>query len=79
MDTSCEFDDMQCAADLARAYDGPGNILIGWEHIRLGSIVQDLGATPYHWPDDVFDWIINQPDPYTEVTKSYQNCPGIDN
>lgn len=40
----CEFDDMACAAKQALKYNGPGNVLIAWEHVRLPTVAKDIGA-----------------------------------
>lgn len=36
---------MQCAADEAFRFKGPGNLLIAWEHVRLPTVAKDIGAT----------------------------------
>lgn len=79
MDTSCNVTEMHCAANLARSYRGPGNVLIGWEHTRIHSISSWINedSNPPFWPDDVFDWILNQPAPYNEVTRDFQRCQGL--
>jgi hypothetical protein len=43
VDTSCDRDDQDCVADVVDNYDGPGNILICWEHDNLHDIVKALG------------------------------------
>lgn len=40
----CEYDDMKCAAKEALAYDGPGNVLVAWEHVRLRKVSEYIGA-----------------------------------
>ncbi|XWX01629.1 hypothetical protein V2A60_009657 [Cordyceps javanica] len=74
----CEYDDMECAAREAKAYRGPGNILIAWEHVRLRLVSDDLGADAPKYPDSHFDLIYNQPYPYDSVTVTSENCPGLD-
>jgi hypothetical protein len=72
-------DDVQGAADAAKAYDGPGNVLVCWEHGQLAKIATALGVQgyaestgwsgPVEYPGDRFDliWTVNPP--YTEITK----------
>jgi hypothetical protein len=62
------------------SYDGPGNILICWEHDALTDIVDALGdkdAPTY--PDDSFNIIWTDPYPYSEiVSMTSEGCPGLD-
>lgn len=43
VDTSCQRDDQDCVADVVNNYNGPGDILICWEHDALTDIVKALG------------------------------------
>lgn len=53
VDTSCDRDDQDCVADVVDDYDGPGNILICWEHDALHDIVKELGDDDApDYPDD---------------------------
>lgn len=35
---------MECAAQQALAYQGPGNVLVAWEHVRLPKVSEFIGA-----------------------------------
>lgn len=43
MDTPCDYNDPECAADFALKYRG-GNVLIGWEHGYLTEVSKALGG-----------------------------------
>lgn len=43
VDVSCQRDDSDCVRDVVDAYDGPGNILVCWEHKQLTNLVTALG------------------------------------
>ena len=43
VDTSCDRDDEDCVSDAVNDYEGPGNILICWEHDELTKIAEALG------------------------------------
>src|SRR4051812_17765805 len=47
VNSSIDRDDVKEAARVARAYDGPGNVLICWEHYNLARIVERIGAERY--------------------------------
>ncbi|KAJ3494503.1 hypothetical protein NLG97_g4036 [Lecanicillium saksenae] len=75
----CDYDDPHCAAKEAKAYNGPGNILIAWEHGKLSHVSRELGDEDSpHYPGEHFDLIYDQPYPYTSVNIYSQNCPGLD-
>jgi hypothetical protein len=71
-------DDVQGAANAAKAYDGPGNVLVCWEHGQLAKIATALGVQgyadssgwsgPVEYPGNRFDliWTVNPP--YTEIS-----------
>lgn len=44
IDTSCQRDDQDCVANVVNNYDGPGNILICWEHDQLNNIVKAINS-----------------------------------
>jgi len=82
-------DDVQGAADAAKAYGGPGNVLLCWEHGQLAKIATALGVQgyagssgwsgPVEYPGDRFDliWTVNPP--YTEIsTVTSEGVPGLD-
>lgn len=53
VDTSCDRDDQDCVADAVDDYNGPGNVLICWEHDALHDIVKALGdKNAPDYPDD---------------------------
>ncbi|KAI1747824.1 hypothetical protein F4782DRAFT_519429 [Xylaria castorea] len=81
VDTSCDRDDDKCVQDLVDSYDGPGNILICWEHNELNNIAEQLGAKNVdNYPDDSYNLIWTQPYNYNKVTSvTSENCPGLDN
>ncbi|EAW12086.1 putative phosphoglycerate mutase family protein [Aspergillus clavatus NRRL 1] len=83
VDTSCDRDDPKCVKKAVKAYDGPGNILICWEHDALTDIIKKLGDhNPPTYPDDrgSFDLIWTDPYPHTAITaESSEQCPGLDN
>lgn len=43
-DTSVSRDDAKGAARAARGWEGPGNVLVCWEHGVLRKIVKELGV-----------------------------------
>lgn len=43
IDSPCDYDDTQCAANAALQYTG-GNVLIAWEHKQLRHVAEALGA-----------------------------------
>jgi len=45
VDTSIGRDDVKHVAKAAKKYDGPGNVLICWEHGELVKIAEALGVT----------------------------------
>lgn len=66
-------DDVQDAADAAKSYEGPGNVLVCWEHGQLSKIADAMGVKGYAegtgwsgevvYPDDRFDliWMVKEP------------------
>lgn len=43
LDTPCDFDDTECAANHALQYTD-GNVLIAWEHKELRHVAEAIGA-----------------------------------
>ncbi|KAL9058444.1 MAG: hypothetical protein Q9162_001739 [Coniocarpon cinnabarinum] len=80
VDTSCDRDDADCVEDVVKSYDGPGNVLICWEHKRLTDIAEALGDNDApDYPDDRFDVIWTLPPDYQEITEeASEDCPGLD-
>lgn len=92
IDLSCDRDDPECVQETVETYDGPGNVLICWEHDALTDIVEELGAAGAEYPDerygsyqvmkltsdDRFDLIWTDPWPYDEIAFTSEECPGLD-
>ncbi|KAI1317560.1 hypothetical protein F5Y16DRAFT_148783 [Xylariaceae sp. FL0255] len=80
VDTSCDRDDEKCVADAVDAFQGPGNVLICWEHSELSNIAEELGAKNVDsYPDGSYNLIWTQPYPYSEITAiTSEDCPGLD-
>jgi len=79
VDVSCDRDDEDCVSDVVQKYDGPGNILICWEHHELNNIAEAIGAKNVdNYPDDSYNLIWTQPYPYKDISVSSEDCPGLD-
>ncbi|KAJ5143394.1 uncharacterized protein N7515_002181 [Penicillium bovifimosum] len=80
VDTSCDRNDYDCVKKAVKAYTGPGNILICWEHIALTPILETLGVEHApEYPHGRFDLIWTVPPPYLSVTNERsENCPALD-
>ncbi|KAI9763552.1 MAG: hypothetical protein M1839_006378 [Geoglossum umbratile] len=80
IDDSISRNDTHGAAKAAKAYHGPGNILICWEHGELAKIAEALGVKgEVKYPDDRFDLIWTVPAPYKEIESvTSENIPGLD-
>ncbi|RDW85142.1 hypothetical protein BP6252_02732 [Coleophoma cylindrospora] len=87
IDKDISRDDVGDAAKKALAYQGPGNVLICWEHGELAKIAQALGVTGFTgrpdcqvvYPDDRFDLIWTVSEPYTEISQvESEDVPGLD-
>jgi hypothetical protein len=68
------------AADAAKAYAGPGNVLVCWEHGELAKIVEKLGVKEKAtYPSDRFDviWAVKKPYEVLEWVGS-EGVPGLD-
>jgi hypothetical protein len=86
--------DAKEVAKAAKGYDGPGNVLICWEHKVLSKIIAKLGVEKYgkgvvdgnvnkhgeiEYPGDRFDVIWTIKKPYDEINEvSSENVPGLD-
>ncbi|KAK6540507.1 hypothetical protein TWF694_009297 [Orbilia ellipsospora] len=78
------------AAEAAKDFPGPGNVLICWEHGELTKIADKIGVTgfgestglagqPVVYPDDHFDLIWVVPPPYNLITDVWsERVPGLD-
>jgi hypothetical protein len=84
-----ERDDYAGAASEALSFDGPGNVLLCWEHKSLQGIAKAIGIEGYaaqtgwtgevKYPGDRFDLIWVVPPPYTEITVvGSELVPGLD-
>jgi hypothetical protein len=89
LDTSISRDDAEGVAAAAKAFPGPGNVLICWEHGQLSAIAEAIGITAYGegsgwsgpvvYPGDRFDLIWVVPPPWTEVVEvRSEKVPGLD-
>lgn len=76
-------------AQAAKAYTGPGNVLVCWEHGQLAAIAAAIGVEKYaektgltgkvKYPDDRFDLIWTVREPYVEVKSVVSEAvPGLD-
>jgi hypothetical protein len=85
------FQTVQAAAAAAKAYSGPGNVLVCWEHGQLAKIAQAMGVKRFakdidvkshkniEYPDDRFDLIWTVVKPYDEIVAvSSEDIPGLD-
>jgi len=43
LDLSCDGDDSACVASVIEGFNGPGNVLVCWEHKALTDIITALG------------------------------------
>lgn len=79
-DISIDRDDAKGAAEAAKKYHGPGNVLICWEHGVLSKIVEKLGVTDsVTYPSDRFDiiWAVKKPYDTLDLVGS-EGIPGLD-
>jgi hypothetical protein len=93
VDTSVSRNDYEGAAAAVKAYSGPGNVLVCWEHGELALIVEAVGAKKFaknsgwdgdhhkiKYPGDRFDLIWVVPAPYDVITEvKSESIPGLDN
>lgn len=84
-------DDDKAAAEAAKAFKGPGNVLICWEHGQLAKIAEAMGVKRFakdvdvehhkkiEYPGDRFDLIWTVVKPYDEIVAvTSENVPGLD-
>jgi hypothetical protein len=77
--SSIARDDAAAAAAAAKAFQGPGNVLICWEHGQLADIAEALGVPHAEYPGDRFDLIWTVPAPYTSIVSvTSEGMPGVD-
>ncbi|CZR55841.1 related to phosphoglycerate mutase family protein [Phialocephala subalpina] len=80
VDKSIDRDDVKGAAEAAKGYAGPGNVLVCWEHGELAKIVEKLGVKEKAtYPGDRFDviWAVKKPYEVLEWVGS-EGVPGLD-
>ncbi|KAK3939374.1 hypothetical protein QBC46DRAFT_150231 [Diplogelasinospora grovesii] len=91
IDDRFDRDDNVGPANAARAWSGPGNVLICWEHGQLAGIAEAIGVKKFakgtgvkdrdeiKYPGDRFDLIWVVPEPYDEITEvRSEDVPGLD-
>jgi hypothetical protein len=90
VDDSVDRDDIHEAAHMATSFKGPGDVLICWEHHRLGQIARRMGVKDFSrktgmkgeriaYPIDRFDLIWVIPYPYNRITDILsERVPGLD-
>jgi len=73
-------DDASGVAQAVQEYSGPGNVLICWEHHRLGDIAKAIGVkVAPEYPENRFDVIWTIEAPYDKIsTITSEHCPGLD-
>lgn len=91
VNSSVSRDDVKGAAEAAKAYDGPGNVLVCWEHGQLALIAKAMGIEKFakgsgdhgeeiKYPDNRFDLIWTVKAPYKEIESvTSEDVPGLDN
>lgn len=80
VDKSIARDDVKAAAEAAKAYSGPGNVLVCWEHGELAKIADKLGVKEkVVYPSDRFDviWAVKEPYDVLQWVGS-EGVPGLD-
>jgi len=78
-DLSISRDDVKGAADAAKAYPGPGNVLVCWEHGQLAKIAEALGVKgQVEYPGDRFDLIWKVEKPYKEIESTTSEDTPLD-
>ncbi|KAJ3483019.1 hypothetical protein NLG97_g7411 [Lecanicillium saksenae] len=78
IETECSFYNIICAEEEIRRYDGPGNVLVGWEHVTLSFIAFALTGKFHAYPSDRFDLIYKLEYPYDKITLSSEKCSSPD-
>lgn len=85
VDKSIDRDDVSGAAEAAKSYTGPGNVLVCWEHGELAKIVEELlkdgegKKEKVTYPSNRFDiiWAVREPYEALEWVGS-EGVPGLD-
>ncbi|KAK5257769.1 hypothetical protein LTR40_009229 [Exophiala xenobiotica] len=74
-------DDASGVAQAVQSYTGLGDVLVCWEHHRLGDIAKAIGVTDApEYPEDRFDVIWTIGAPYDKISAiTSEHCPGLDN
>lgn len=89
IDSKVQRDDVKGAAKAAEAYQGPGNVLVCWEHGELAKIADSMGVTGYaagtgwtgsvKYPGDRFDLIWTVKSPYKTIDSvTSEGVEGLD-
>ena len=77
LDASISRDDAAKVAKHAKKYQGPGNVLICWEHGQLTDIAQAIGIDPPPtYPGDHYDIIWKIESPYTKIEEPWGSEDG---
>ncbi|KAG0037868.1 hypothetical protein BGZ83_003292 [Gryganskiella cystojenkinii] len=80
IDHSCASSDSSCVKKAVGNYKGSGNILICWEHTALSNLAKALGDNNApSYPNNLYGQIWTDLYPYTTITLSDENCPGLSN
>ncbi|KAH7045650.1 putative phosphoglycerate mutase family protein [Linnemannia elongata] len=80
IDHSCARDDSSCVKNAVSNYKGSGNILICWQHTALSNIAKALGDNnAISYTNNRYGQIGTDVYPYTTITLSDENCPGLSN
>lgn len=80
VDTSCGQYEPECAAEMVKAYTGPGNILVCWQHGALKIIMEELGGQDIpSYPDDRNDLMWTASRDWTGLLDVQSECcPELD-
>ena len=79
IDISIPRDDAQGAANAAKSYRGPGNVLVCWEHGQLAKIAEAMGVEGnFVYPGDRFDLIWKVEKPYTRIESTTSEDTPLD-
>jgi len=91
INSSIDRDDVEAAAKAAKAWEGPGNVLVCWEHGELAKIAEAMGVKKFakdvdvehhhkiEYPGDRFDIIWTVVKPYDEIVAvTSEGVQGLD-
>jgi len=91
INSEIDRDDAKKVAKAAKAFNGPGNVLICWEHGQLAKIAEALGVEKFakdvdvkhhkkiEYPGDRFDIIWTVVKPYDQIVAvTSEGIPGLD-